>query len=176
LARQLDAELDVALSRKLRAPDNPEFAMGAIGEDGHVYLNPDASDVLDISPNYLTKERRRQVAEIAHRQRLFRNIRPPAELTGRSVIVTDDGIATGSTMIAALQTIRARPPAEIIVAVPVAAAATLNDIRELCDAVVCLQTPDYLGAIGCHYQDFTPVTDQEAVNILRSCLAATGVT
>lgn len=168
LARELGAELDVVLSRKLRAPENPEFAMGAISEDGRVYLNPDASGLLDYLPDYLTHERQHQLAEIAHRQMLFRRVRPRADIAGRSVIVADDGIATGSTMMAALQTVKTQHPAEIIVAAPVAAASRLGDLRALCAEIICLETPDRLGAIGCFYDNFMPVTDQEAVALLRA--------
>ncbi len=169
LARELNAELDVALSRKLRAPENPEYAIGAISEDGRVYLNPDAEELLEFCPDYLTRERHHQLSEIAHRQVLFREIRPRANVAGRSVILTDDGIATGSTMIAALKTVAARRPAEIIVAVPVAAVSRLEEIRTLCDELICLHAPEHFGAIGYFYDDFTPVTDQRAVELLRHC-------
>jgi putative phosphoribosyl transferase len=101
LADELNAELDVVFSRKLRAPEQPEFALGAISENDHVYLNPAACAVLDGIVDYLDRERRHQLSEIARRKKLFRDVRPEAPLAGRSVIVTDDGIATGSTMIAA---------------------------------------------------------------------------
>src|SRR5512137_1559748 len=100
LARELGAELDVVLARKLRAPGQPELAVGAVSEDGQVYLNHYAQEYLDVMEEYLEQERRHQMAEIARRKELFRSVRPKAPLAGRSVIVTDDGIATGSTMIA----------------------------------------------------------------------------
>jgi putative phosphoribosyl transferase len=103
LAQDLGADLDVVLSRKLRAPGNPEFAIGAISENGQVYLNPDVGDMADLIEEYLAEEKAHQLAEIARRKKLFRAARPEAPVSGRSVIVTDDGIATGSTMIAALQ-------------------------------------------------------------------------
>src|ERR1019366_684042 len=120
LAQELGAELDIVLSRKLRAPDQPEFAIGAISEDGQIYLNPQVSDLFGASDDYLDQERRHQLAEIARRKKLFRDVRPQVPVAGRSVIVTDDGIATGSTMIAALQVVKTQKPREIIVAVPVA--------------------------------------------------------
>lgn len=172
LASELGADLDVALSRKLRAPGQPELAIGAIGEDGQVYLNPDVEAYLGDLEDYLEGERRHQLAEIARRRKLFRRVRPPAPLAGRSVIVTDDGIATGSTMIAALHAIRAQGPRELIVAVPVASPERLVEIRRHCDDVVCLLAPERFSAVGQFYRDFTPVEDEEAIAILRRHVAS----
>jgi putative phosphoribosyl transferase len=166
LARELGADLDVVLSRKLRAPGEPELAIGAVSEDGHVYLNQHAPEFLDQREEYLADERRHQVNEIARRKKLFRSVRPQEPLTGRSVIVTDDGIATGATMIAALQTIRAQNPHEVIVAVPVASPDRLAEVRRWCDDVVCLLTPEEFWAIGQFYEDFTQVDDEEVLNLL----------
>lgn len=168
LARELNAELDVVLSRKLRAPGNPEVAIGAVGEDGAVYLNDYAEDVLDTMEDYLPRECERQRIEIQRRRQVLRAVRPPANLEGRSVIVTDDGIATGSTMIAALETIRAHQPREIIVAVPVASPSSLEEIRRRCDDVVCVLRPRSLMAVGQYYEDFTQVEDEEVVELLRA--------
>src|SRR5262245_49389747 len=110
LARELRADLDIVLARKLRAPHEPELAVGAIGEDGQVFLDRKASRVLNLPMEYLKTEVEHQKAEIARRRELFRAVRPPAPLAGRTVIVTDDGIATGATMIAALQVIRGQNP------------------------------------------------------------------
>jgi predicted phosphoribosyltransferase len=167
LARELGAELDVVLSRKLRAPHSSELAVGAVGEDGHVYMDPEVAVWLDLSPGYLEGERRQQLEEIRRRQQLFRGDRPPAPVAGRTVIVTDDGIATGSTMIAALQTTRGRGPGELIVAVPVASPDRLDTIRRWCDSVVCLLAPESFRAVGQFYADFTQVEDEEAVALLR---------
>jgi predicted phosphoribosyltransferase len=167
LATQLGAELDVALSRKLRAPGQPELAIGALSEDGRVYLNWHAKELLEELEDYLAEERCYQMAEIARRKKVFRAVRPQAPVAGRSVIVTDDGIATGSTMIAALETIKRQKPRELIVAVPVAPRYRLEELRRLCDEVVCLQSPDEFWAIGQFYEDFTQVEDDEVVHILR---------
>jgi predicted phosphoribosyltransferase len=172
LAQELGAELDIVLSRKLRAPDQPEFAVGAISEDGQIYLNPHVSDLFGPSDDYLDQERHHQLAEIARRKRLFREVRPQASIAGRSVIVTDDGIATGSTMIAALQVVKTQKPREIIVAVPVAPPDRLEEIRRWCDDVVCLHSPETFWAIGQFYADFSQVEDEEVVEMLRS--AGTG--
>ena len=169
LARELGAELDVVLSRKLRAPGQPELAIGAIAEDGQIYLNHHAEGFIDALEEYLAEERRHQLAEIARRQKLFRAVRPRARITGRSVIVTDDGIATGSTMIAALQSVKTQKPREVIVAVPVASPDRLTEVSRWCDEVVCVDTPDMFWAVGQFYEDFQPVEDEQVVEMLRAC-------
>jgi len=168
LAQEIGAELDIVLARKLRAPGMPELAVGAVSEEGHLYLNHNAQAVLGLSDDYLVEERRRQFAEIARRKKLFRAVRPQAAVAGRSVIVTDDGIATGSTMMAALQVIKAQRPREVIVAVPVASPERLQAIRRWCDDVVCLLTPEDFWAIGQFYRDFTQVEDEEVIDLLRA--------
>jgi putative phosphoribosyl transferase len=170
LARELGAELDVVLSRKLRAPGQPELALGAVAEDGRVFLNHSEAE-LELPHGYLQDERDFQVGLIARRRRVFRAVRPPAAITGRSIIVTDDGIATGSTMIAALEVVRAQDPYEVIVAVPVASPERLPEIRERCDEVVCLLAPARFWAIGQVYEDFTQIDDATAVELLRSAAA-----
>jgi len=172
LARELGAELDVVLSRKLRAPYQPELAIGAIGEDGEVYLNDFAREVPGVSDDYIRREREHQVAEIKRRRELFRKAKPAAEVDGRSVIVTDDGIATGSTMIAALHVLKAKKPREVIVAVPVAPPDTLDRFRREGSNVECLFAPEYFGAIGNFYQNFDQVEDNEALRLLRESRGA----
>lgn len=168
LAHEIGAELDVVLSRKLRAPGMPELAVGAISEDGLVYLSRDAQDALDLTDDYLLGERRYQLAEIARRKQLFRKVRPQASIAGRSVIVTDDGIATGSTVIAALQALKAHKPREVIVAVPVASPDRLKEVRQWCDDVVCLLSPTAFWAIGQFYTDFAQVEDEKVITLLRA--------
>jgi predicted phosphoribosyltransferase len=167
LARELNAELDVVLSRKLRAPYQPEYAIGAVSEGGQVTLNPDAWEAPGVSEVYLEAEKRHQLGEIQGRKKLVREVRPPAPVAGRSVIVTDDGIATGSTMIAALRVVRAQRPHELIVAVPVASPDRLEEVRRWCDDVVCLLAPEEFWAVGRFYEDFAPVEDEDALRILR---------
>jgi predicted phosphoribosyltransferase len=167
LAEELGAELDVVLSRKLRAPMQPECAIGAVSEGGHVFLNHHSTKFLGQIEDYLEEERQFQLAEIARRKRLIRAVRPHAAIAGRSVIVTDDGIATGSTMIAALQALKAQGPHEVIVAVPVASPDRLAEVARWCDDVVCLLQPEEFWAIGQFYQDFTQVEDAEVVELLR---------
>jgi predicted phosphoribosyltransferase len=168
LARELGADLDVVLARKLRAPDQPELAIGAVSEAGEVYMNHHADDMLGVSEDYLAKEESRQLAEIARRKHLFRAVKPQEPIAGRSVLITDDGIATGSTMIAALQMVKAQHPYESIVAVPVASPDRLETVRHWCDDAVCLLAPKYFWAIGQFYEDFKQVEDEEAVKILAA--------
>lgn len=167
LARELGAELDVVLARKLRARYDPELAVGAIGEDGEEYLADYARSVIGIDDDYLQCEREHQIAEIERRKERFRAVRPAAEIAGRSVIITDDGVATGATMLAALHVIRAKQPHELIVAVPVAPPDTLDALARHCDHIECVLKPAWLGGISGFYGDFTQVEDDEALRLLR---------
>jgi predicted phosphoribosyltransferase len=167
LARELEADLDVVLSRKLRAPYQPELAIGAVGEDGEVYLNHRMEAAIGVPHDYIERERQHQLAEIERRQKLFRAARPQAPIAGRSVILTDDGIATGSTMIAALHVVKAKNPDFTIVAVPVASPDRLQAIRAMCDKTVCLLSPWEFFAVGQFYRSFETVEDTDVVRILR---------
>lgn len=167
LARVLNAEMDVVLARKLCAPRQPELAIGAVAEDGEAVLNEIAGAVPGVTPAYIIDERRRQMDEIHRRQQLFRPIRPAASVAGRSVIVTDDGIATGATMLAALHSVRAKQPKETIVAVPVAAPHQLETIRRACDDVICLLTPARFQAVGQFYAEFPQLSDEEVIHLFR---------
>jgi len=151
LARELGADLDVVLSRKLRAPIQPELAVGAVGEDGHVIFNPAIREYMNVPDEYLEAEKRHQLAEIARRKKLIRRFRPAVPLAGRSVVVADDGTATGSTMIAALQAARAENPHELIAAAPVGSPDRIAEVRRWCDDVVCLVTPEDFRAIAQFY-------------------------
>lgn len=168
LARKLKAELDVVLARKLSAPGQPELAIGAVGEDGDICLNENASGLPDLDAEYLQHERARQLAEIAGRKPRFRAAHPAACLHGRSVILTDDGIATGSTMIAALHVVKRQLPREVLVAVPVAAPDRLAEVAKLCDGVVCLVAPKDFAAVSQFYGDFGQVEDEEIIQLLAA--------
>jgi len=167
IAERLDAELDVVLSRKLRSPDQPELAIGAVSESGEVHLDPSLVTLTGATKVYVEEERARQEAEIERRRELFRTARPPASLAGRTVILTDDGVATGSTMIAAARTVRAANPLELIIAVPVAAAERLSALRPLCDRLICLSAPTDFTAVGPCYERFEEVTDDRVLEALR---------
>jgi predicted phosphoribosyltransferase len=165
LAHELGAEFDVVLSRRLQAP--PNLTLGAVSEQGHVYLNPQAKVAPGIAERPLTQEISQQRAVLTHEKRLLRKVRPPAQVTGRSVLVTDDGIRTGATMIAALQFVRTQNPLELIVAVPVACAAGLREVRRWCDEVVWLVTPEVYRAIEEFYEGFPAIKDSAVLTRLR---------
>lgn len=168
LAGALDAELDVVIVRKLRSPYQPELALGAISEGGTLYLNADALEEYEQGEieEYLEKEKQYQLGEISRRQKLLRRVRPRAPICGRSVVVVDDGVATGATIIAALQILRPEQPAELVVAVPVGSPDRLAAVQRYCDEVVCPCPSDSFSAVGQFYEDFSAVEDEEVVAIL----------
>ncbi|MBZ0069744.1 MAG: phosphoribosyltransferase [Thiobacillus sp.] len=165
LARALGGELDVVLVRKLRAPFNPEFAIGSIDESGWTYV-ADYAESAGGTPSYLEQEKRTQLATIRKRREQYTPLRPPIDPAGRIVIVVDDGLATGATMISALHALRDRQPARLICAVPVAPPDTLEKIRPYADEVVCLQAPEFFRAVGQFYRDFPQIDDAEVEAIL----------
>jgi putative phosphoribosyl transferase len=167
LAQRLGADLDVVLARKLRAPGHAELAVGAVGEDGSMYLNDEVVRALQLSQEYLQQEYRYQLAKIARRRELFRRARPAAPVAGRSVLLTDDGIATGSTIQAALHVLRNQQPREAIVAVPVGPPDRLAALRTECDAVVSVLAPEHFWAVGQYYAEFPQVEDEEVLALLR---------
>lgn len=167
LAHDLGAELDVVLSRKLHAPGQARLTIGAVSEAGHVYLHPQAKVAAGFTERFLTHEISQQLAVLAHQKRLYRKARPPVQVDGRSVLVTDDGIQTGATMIAALQFIRTKNPSELIVAVPVACPAVLREVRRWCDEVVWLITPEVYRAIEEFYEGFPVLQDAAVLARLR---------
>lgn len=174
LATAIGAELDVVLARKLRAPFQPELAVGAVSEDGCMHLVPGWEAVPGVTPSMIEEERTIQVREMDRRRSLFRGVRPAVPLAGRHVIVTDDGIATGATMIAALHAVRGRDAASVTVAVPVASPERLAEIRPLCDRLVCLLAPASFLAVGQFYRTFDQVDDARVVDLLRAATPRRG--
>ncbi len=168
VARRLGAELDITVPRKLRAPHNPELAIGAVGEDGSVYLDERTVAALGVPPDYLQEEVREQLREIQRRRTAYRGDRPPPELGGRTVILVDDGIATGSTMVAAVRSARSRGAAEVVVAVPVAPPEAVRRLRQEGCEVVCVHEDPLFVAVGQFYEDFTQVSDEEVRAILQA--------
>lgn len=165
VARALEGELDVVLVRKLGAPGNPELAVGAVDETGWTYVAGHAAAV-GADEDYLDREKAAQMAVLRRRRAQYTPARPSADPRGRIAIVVDDGIATGASMIAALHAVRARRPARLVCAVPVAAPSSLEAIRPLADEVVCLEAPPEFCAVGQYYRDFLQVADDEVVALL----------
>jgi putative phosphoribosyl transferase len=172
LAEELDADLDIVLTHTLPMPGNSELALGAVSEAGAVYLNKAGVALEPRLRGYLDYERQYQQREIVRRRQLYRGDRPAAPVQGRSVIITDDGVATGATMLAALQVLRRQLPLEIIVAVPVVARRGLEEVRECCDEVVCLLQPENLEAISPYYHEFDQVEDDQVVDLLSTFAVA----
>jgi predicted phosphoribosyltransferase len=167
IADELDGEMDVVLVRKLRAPGNPEFALGAVDETGWTYLADYAERVAG-SRQYIEAEKIAQLEVMRERRASYTPVRPPLDPAGRIVIVVDDGLATGSTMIAALHALRARHPQKLVCAVPVAPPDTLAKVSPYADEVVCLHAPEMFYAVGQFYQSFPQVSDDEVIAILAA--------
>jgi len=167
VARALNAELDVFLVRKLGVPGHEELAMGAIASGGVRVLNERLIRELGLSSLIIDRVTAKEQQEIERRERLYREGRPPLPVAKRTVIVVDDGLATGATMLAAAQALRAQQPERIIVAVPVAAPQTCEEFRQHVDEVVCAATPDPFYAVGVWYEDFSQTSDAEVRELLE---------
>lgn len=168
VAEALHAELEVLIVRKLGAPGQPELGIGALvdGADPQVVLNEEVIAQVRPSADYIAAEKARQLAEIERRRAAYEGDRPPVEIRGRTVILVDDGLATGGTAKAALRALRRRGPKRLVLAVPVAPADTLELMRREADAVVCLATPEPFVAVGLYYDDFNQTTDEEVIELL----------
>lgn len=166
IADELGGELDVVLVRKLRAPQQNELAIGSVDESGWTYVAPFVQSY-GADARYIDAEKQLQLETIRQRRATYTPIRPPIDPTGRTVIVVDDGLATGATMISALHALRARQPAKLICAVPVAPRETLDRVAAMADEVVCLEVPPYFHAVGQFYRDFPQVDDDVVADILR---------
>ena len=166
IANVLGGSFDVVLVRKLRAPYQPELAIGSIDESGWAYIASHAPST-GASQEYIEAEKKYQMETIRKRRTQYTPIRPPIDPAGRIVIVIDDGLATGATMISALHGLRAKKPARLICAIPVSPPETLKRVAEMADEVVCLQAPEYFQAVGQFYQNFSQVEDDEVIDILR---------
>ena len=168
VARALDAPLDLILVRKIGAPRQPELAIGAIADDGEPVMvrNENVLELAEMSREAFQAACRRELDEIARRRRSYLGERKPLDPEGRIAIIIDDGIATGATVKAALRALRRRKPAKLVLAVPVAPADAITELRAEADAVECLEVPDPFDAIGYFYDDFHQMTDAEVSSLL----------
>jgi predicted phosphoribosyltransferase len=172
VARALDAPLDVFVVRKLGVPGHEEYAMGAIATGGVVLLNDHVVRSAGVSDAAVQRVLQDEHRELERRERRYRGDRPPPDVLGNTVILVDDGLATGSTMLAAVAALRAEKPARIVVAVPVASADTCTTVRRAADDVVCSVTPEPFYAVGLWYEDFAQTTDEEVHDLLEQAAHA----
>jgi putative phosphoribosyl transferase len=166
VARALHASLDVFLVRKLGVPGHEELGMGAVASGGVIVLNEQVVRALGIPSRAIESVAEREQRELERREHVYRGDRPPPNVRGRTVILVDDGLATGGTMLAAVRALRQEQPARIVVAVPIAARETCDLLRQEADEVVCAATPEPFHAVGVWYQDFTQTSDNEVRELL----------
>ena len=174
VAKAIGLPLDVIIPRKIGAPSNPELAIGAMTEDGTVLLDKRLVEYLQVSNEYIKKETETQKHEIQRRLRLYRGASPYPILENRDIILVDDGIATGSTMKAALASVRKRGAKTVVIAIPVGSHSTIKELEEKADNVVCLYTPEPFYAIGQFYEDFSQTQDEEVTRLLKLIRAQRG--
>ncbi len=167
VSRRLGAGFDIVIPRKLGAPGNEELAVGAVMEDGTEYINRYLVTALRLQQEYLEHEKARQAAEIKRRSAAYRSPGMPYRIEGKTVVLVDDGVATGATVIAAARWVRKQKPDTLVIAVPVAPAQTVEALRHEADAVIVLEMPTDFGAVGEFYEEFNPVTDEQVMDIMR---------
>jgi len=167
IARSLGLPLDVLVVRKLGLPWQPELAMGAIASGGAMVLNKDVLRHSAFGEEALEQVKRRELVELERRERAFRGTSPPLDVSGRTAIVVDDGLATGATMEAAVRALRIQGAARVVVAVPVASVEARERVAALADEVFCLETPRYFSAVGQWYRDFDQTSDREVSELLE---------
>lgn len=168
VAREIGAPLDVLIVRKVGLPSNPELAMGAVASGGVEVVNESVTRSWGIGPERFREVAEREVAEMERRESVYRHGRPPLSVAGKTIILVDDGIATGSTVKAAVAALRKMDAKSVVVAVPVAALDTVENLRSLADDVVAVQTPAVFFAVGSHYQDFSQTSDDEVCALLEA--------
>lgn len=169
VAKRLKAPLDILLVRKIGAPGHAEYGIGALvdGASPQIVIDDRAARMVGAGQEYIEREVARQLVEIERRRAVYR-IAAPVPLKGRTLVLVDDGIATGGTVEAALKALRKSDAARIVLAVPVAPRSTLQELSTLCDEIVCLSTPEPFFAVGSHYGDFNQTTDQEVIDLLAA--------
>ncbi len=167
VARKIGGELDILVSRKLGAPGEPELAIGAVMHDGTAFMNEEINEYVHASSDYVQGERRRQVDEARRRLRVYRGERPYPSLQDRTVVIVDDGVATGATMIAAIRWAKGQGAREVIAATPLAPREAIERMKDVADRVLCPEVPEPFFAIGQFYQEFPQMEDLEVMEILR---------
>jgi putative phosphoribosyl transferase len=167
VARMIDAPLDIMLVRKLGTPGQEELAMGAIASGGVCVLNPDIVAVIDISQEAIEDVAATERQELERRERAYRGNKPPPAVENHCIILVDDGLATGASMLAAVSALRQRKPASIVVAIPVAPPDTVQRLKQEADEVVCLATPEPFSAVGRWYREFSQTSDDEVKSLLK---------
>lgn len=168
VANALGAQMDLLFVKKIGAPGWPEYGIGAVvdGANPQMVLTEEIVSQLKPSPDYIEAEMQRQLQEIARRRLTYLGDRQPIDLKDRTVIIVDDGIATGGTVKAALKGVRQNKPRKIILAVPVAPLSTLEELSDQCDEIICLHTPTPFGAVGAFYRDFNQTDDSEVISLM----------
>jgi len=166
VARALNLPMDLVVPRKIGAPGHEEYAIGAITESGEGIFNEAELENLGIGQEYLDKTVAAEKKEAERRLRTYRGDRPPLDLAGKTVIIIDDGIATGLTMRAAIKSVQAKGASKVVVAIPVAARDSLDIIKQGVDEVICLNVPPFFGAVGAFYEVFEQVEDEEVVRLM----------
>ncbi|MEM2931849.1 MAG: phosphoribosyltransferase [Nitrososphaerota archaeon] len=168
IAKKLHAELDVIVARKIGVPGNPELAVAAVAEGGELAIEEEVANIYGVSYEYIESQARKEVEEINRRLEKFRDKKRILEIKDKEVIVVDDGLATGTTMIAALKSVRKKLPKRLIAAAPVASKEAVGRVRTIADDVVVLYVPEDFYAIGEFYRDFSQVSDEEVIRYLAS--------
>ena len=174
VAKALELPLDIYITRKLGMPNNPEFALGAVASDGMVYLEQEVVQRFGVSEQYVQREIEHQREEIKRRVSRYRGNRSAPELTTKTVVLVDDGVATGATTVATLRALRRHKPKELILAVPVAPLGAIATLSQEADRVVCPLTPDNFWAVGAFYRIFGQTSDEEVIDLLKRASAWPG--
>jgi putative phosphoribosyl transferase len=168
IAKALELPLDVVSPRKIGAPNNPELALGAITHTGVGYFNQDIIFALGVSEKFIAGEIEQEKRVATARQKMYRKNRPPLEVKDKVCILVDDGLATGATMKACIQWVKEEKASRIIVAIPVSPPDTLEEIRAMCDEVICISAPPFFQAVGQFYEDFRQTSDEEVIELLAT--------
>ena len=165
VAKELNLPFDIIIPRKIGAPHNPELAIGAIIED-EVLLNDDLIQSMDIDKEYIEQTIEKEKRDINRKKRIWRKERPPIQWRGKTILIIDDGVATGSTMKASVRYLKKQPIKKLVVAIPVGPAETIDELKEMADEVICLQAPEMFLAVGQFYEKFTQTDDKAIVEIM----------